>query len=79
MDGIPERPQAGAIVDGIVSLAQSLELATVAEGVETDAQLRFLVEHGCTYAQGFLLGRPVPAAAVTALLARGEAAAFAGR
>jgi EAL domain-containing protein (putative c-di-GMP-specific phosphodiesterase class I) len=40
----------------------------VAEGIETSAQLRFLTAQGCTLGQGYHLGRPVPAAEVTALL-----------
>jgi len=42
-------------------MAQALELQVIAEGVETDAQLAWLRERGCGFAQGFLLGRPVPA------------------
>ncbi|MDQ1466093.1 MAG: diguanylate cyclase, partial [Actinomycetota bacterium] len=38
----------------------SIDLHVVAEGVETDGQYRVLAELGCDYAQGFLLGRPVP-------------------
>jgi predicted signal transduction protein with EAL and GGDEF domain len=47
-----------------VGLARSLGLETVAEGVETHEQLEVLTTNGCTRVQGFLLGRPVPAAAV---------------
>jgi diguanylate cyclase (GGDEF)-like protein len=47
------------IVEAIISLARSLRLNTVAEGVETRAQLNFLVERGCTVAQGFLFGQPL--------------------
>ena len=36
-------------------------LQPLAEGIETEAQLDFLLEHGCELGQGFLLGRPVPA------------------
>jgi EAL domain-containing protein (putative c-di-GMP-specific phosphodiesterase class I) len=43
-------------------------MTTVAEGVETEAQHRFLREAGCPLAQGFHLGRPVPFAAMTELL-----------
>jgi len=37
-------------------------MSTVVEGVERSEQLEFLVERGCHFVQGFLLGRPVPAA-----------------
>jgi len=49
------------IVSAIVSMAHSLNLKVVAEGVETAAQLAFLAGKGCDSAQGFLLSRPIPA------------------
>jgi diguanylate cyclase (GGDEF)-like protein len=62
------------IIRAIVALARSLGVETVAEGVETAAQLRFLSTLGCHHAQGYHLGRPVPAAAFDALLALPSAA-----
>ncbi len=56
------------IIDAIISLARSLKLDTVAEGVETNAQLDFLLERGCHVAQGFLFGMPMPAEDVVPLL-----------
>ncbi|MDE3225870.1 MAG: EAL domain-containing protein [Nitrospirota bacterium] len=50
----------GAIARAIVSLAHSLNLHVVAEGVETEEQLRFLRREGCDAGQGFFFGRPVP-------------------
>jgi len=47
-----------AISAASVALAHQLGLEVVAEGVETEGQLRFLKEHGCEYLQGFLMGRP---------------------
>ncbi len=56
------------IVDAIISLARSLHLETVAEGVETREQLNFLVDRGCMIAQGFLFGHPMKAAEVLPFL-----------
>jgi EAL domain-containing protein (putative c-di-GMP-specific phosphodiesterase class I) len=49
-------------VAAVLSLADALGMQTVVEGVETPEQLEFLRAHGCPLVQGFLLGRPVPAA-----------------
>jgi predicted signal transduction protein with EAL and GGDEF domain len=67
--GVPEDPQASALVSAIIELASALELTAVAEGVETDDQRRFLVQQGCPLAQGFLLGRPMPAEKIREMLA----------
>lgn len=48
------------LLAGVVSLAQSLGLRTLAEGVETEAQAQLVTEVGCDKAQGFYFGRPVP-------------------
>ncbi|MGH2689663.1 MAG: EAL domain-containing protein [Actinomycetota bacterium] len=45
----------------VVRLAEALELATVAEGIETTEQARALSEMGAGYGQGYLFGRPQPA------------------
>lgn len=50
----------GAIVSAIISLAQVLNLETVAEGVETEAQLDMLGNYGCHCCQGFYFSRPLP-------------------
>ncbi|WP_322399715.1 EAL domain-containing protein [Massilia luteola] len=52
-------PNASSIVEAIIALARKLHLATIAEGVELDAQQAFLTAHGCDVMQGYLLGRPV--------------------
>ena len=51
-----------SIVRATLALARGLHLKTVAEGVETPAQARFLVAEGCDMLQGFLFSKPLPAA-----------------
>jgi diguanylate cyclase (GGDEF)-like protein/PAS domain S-box-containing protein len=48
------------LVSSVVRLAHSLGLEPLAEGVETEEQRRFLVDHGCRYGQGFLFSQPLP-------------------
>ncbi len=50
------------IVSAAIKMGKALKLSLVAEGVETEAQLRILRQEGCDTAQGFLIGRPIPAA-----------------
>jgi diguanylate cyclase (GGDEF)-like protein len=58
---MPHRSDCAAIVCAITSLGRELEMATTAEGVETEEQLELVRAAGCRQAQGFLLGRPCPA------------------
>jgi diguanylate cyclase (GGDEF)-like protein len=58
---IASRPEDASIVRAIVSLAHSLNLKVVAEGVETSAQLDFLKTAGCDEYQGYHYSRPLPA------------------
>jgi diguanylate cyclase (GGDEF)-like protein len=62
IDEIASRPEDASIVRAIVSLAHSLRLKVVAEGVETPAQLEFLRTAGCDEYQGYHFSRPLPAA-----------------
>lgn len=71
MPADPSQPRDGAIAGAIISLAASMGLSVVAEGVETEAQRAFLIARGCPRAQGFLFARAMPAAAMEALL-RGD-------
>ena len=52
---------ARALTISVLSIAKSLGMTVVAEGVETSQQCRWLKEHGCEVMQGYLLGRPMPA------------------
>ncbi|MHB1526549.1 MAG: putative bifunctional diguanylate cyclase/phosphodiesterase [Candidatus Dormibacteria bacterium] len=60
VSGIGVRPGDETIVVATIGLAHGLGLTVVAEGVETEAQREFLVQHGCDELQGYLLGRPEP-------------------
>jgi len=70
VDGLGKDKEDEAIARAILALAQALELKTVAEGVETDRQLAWLVQHGCDIAQGYLLARPLEVVAFEDLVAR---------
>jgi len=61
-----------AIVSAVISLAHSLRLKVVAEGVESIAQAELLRSMGCDELQGYLIARPQPAAAIEPLLRRGD-------
>ncbi len=60
------------IVGAVIALAHSLNLQVVAEGVETDAQLRFLEANGCDQVQGYRFSAPVPPQEMASLLASPE-------
>jgi sensor c-di-GMP phosphodiesterase-like protein len=70
MKGIPHDSNDVTIAKAIMALAQSLGLTLVAEGVETDAQLAFLRQHGCEVYQGWLFAKAMPQAELTTLIER---------
>lgn len=51
----------GTITNAIIQLAHNLKLNIIAEGVETEEQAKVLLEYGCTWAQGYLYAKPLPA------------------
>jgi EAL domain-containing protein (putative c-di-GMP-specific phosphodiesterase class I) len=58
------------IVRTIITMAHSLDINVIAEGVETAEQKQLLLDNGCTYYQGYLFSKPVPIDAFEALLRR---------
>ena len=66
-------PDDAAIVSAVIAMAHSLRLKVIAEGVETQDQVRFLRERGCDEIQGFYYSRPVTAAEISAFAARHSA------
>jgi len=63
------------VLDGLISMANSLGLETVGEGIEESAQLDRLREAHCHYAQGYLFSRPVPVTQLEAAIETAQAAA----
>jgi EAL domain-containing protein (putative c-di-GMP-specific phosphodiesterase class I) len=63
---LPEDRENAAITEAIIALARALDLKTIAEGVETQAQAQMLSSAGCDYLQGYLFSKPVPADAFIA-------------
>jgi diguanylate cyclase (GGDEF)-like protein/PAS domain S-box-containing protein len=57
---LPDNADDSAIVSSTISMAHYLGMKTVAEGIETREQLRFLKHAGCDIAQGYLISRPLP-------------------
>ena len=68
--GVPGDDRAVKLVEAVFDLASACATGVVAEGVETEAQHDFLLAHGISLGQGFLLGAPVGAADITSLLQR---------
>jgi len=67
-------PESLAIIRAAVAMADSLEMTTVAEGVETEAELAIVRQHGCKRAQGYYFGGPMCADDALALLGPAGAA-----
>jgi len=65
---VPEDASSSSIAEAIISMARSLGLRVVAEGVETRAQLEFLRNHRCDAFQGYLFSKPLTALEASAML-----------
>ena len=72
VNGVVNDAQAAALTTAIIQMARSMSLKTVAEGVETEAELSFLRQQRCDEIQGYLFSRPLPVIEFTKLLARGK-------
>jgi diguanylate cyclase (GGDEF)-like protein len=66
--GIPENTDCIAVARSIISLARNLRLKVLAEGVETEDQLKFLLENGCDLFQGYYFSPPVPPDKITRMI-----------
>jgi EAL domain-containing protein (putative c-di-GMP-specific phosphodiesterase class I) len=71
VDGVGGQSQDAAVARAIIELGTSFQLHVVAEGIERPEQHEHLQKLGCSYGQGFLFARPVPADQVEQLLAAG--------
>ena len=69
---LPDSSDDAAIASAIISMAHSLSLTVVAEGIETAAQRDFLATQRCDFAQGYLYSKPVSVQAIDAMLASGR-------
>jgi diguanylate cyclase (GGDEF)-like protein/PAS domain S-box-containing protein len=66
---VPGDRGAGVLIEAMISLARNLGLQCLAEGIETEEQLAFLLDRGCPLGQGYLFGKPMPAPDFAAHLA----------
>jgi len=67
---LPKRSDCLAIVEAVAGLARKLNMNSVAEGIETEAQLTAARDSGCDEVQGYLFNRPMPANEIKAVLDR---------
>jgi diguanylate cyclase (GGDEF)-like protein len=70
VEHVPDSPHDAAIVRAVNQMADTIGIGVVAEGIETEEQVRAARDLGCGYAQGFHFAEPVPAAEVQSLLER---------
>jgi len=65
---LPGDRDAGVLVETMITMAQKLGIQCLAEGIETEAQLKFLRDVGCPLGQGYLYSRPLPVSRFNALI-----------
>lgn len=58
---IEHESNSAIIIEIIIQLAKKLQKKVIAEGITTESQLKFLIDHGCHYGQGFLFSEPLSA------------------
>jgi diguanylate cyclase (GGDEF)-like protein/PAS domain S-box-containing protein len=68
--GLGVHPQDAAIITAIISMAKSLGFKTIAEGVETQEQLNFLIQYECDEIQGYYFSKPLPSNEVAKLMSK---------
>ena len=71
VQNLPDSESDAVVAQTIITMAKSLGLDVIAEGVETEEQRRFLAERGCPVYQGYLFSKPLPLAQFEQLLAEG--------
>jgi len=65
--GLPDDRNSAVLVSSIIQLSRNLGLEPLAEGIETEEQRAFFLEHGCELGQGFHFSRPVKASELETL------------
>ncbi|MCG8552638.1 MAG: EAL domain-containing protein, partial [Desulfobacterales bacterium] len=69
--GVESRKNDQSIISAIMSMAKGMDIRVIAEGIDNEQQVDFLVDKGCREAQGFLFSRPLPAEKIEAIVERG--------
>ncbi len=64
VDDLPDGEDDQAISTAIISLAKAMKMSTIAEGIETEAQMTYLAKNGCRYGQGYWFSKPKPLAEI---------------
>lgn len=72
IDGLGSDPEDEAITTAILDIARALNMATVAEGIETDTQLAWLMEAGSAQGQGYFLAKPLTEAELVSFIKNGS-------